>query len=132
MTGRAMGLVVGPALAAALLAACGSTAGSAGPVATVPPGGALIVAVDQRFESTAVSVPVAVSFPLVLDNRDAAPHNVTIVDGHGKPLFVGEVFGGPAARTYDVPMLAAGTYAFRCDVHPTMTGELVAGTAVTR
>jgi plastocyanin len=27
--------------------------------------------------------------------------------------------------TYGVPALAPGTYFFRCDVHPAMSGELV-------
>jgi hypothetical protein len=29
--------------------------------------------------------------------------------------------------TYDVPALPAGTYSFRCDVHPDMSGELAVG-----
>ena len=66
-------------------------------------------------------------FGLVFENREGAPHNVTILDGRGVELFVGEVFGGPGWRSYAVPALAAGEYGFRCDVHPTMTGTLVAG-----
>jgi hypothetical protein len=41
-------------------------------------------------------------------------------------LFVGEVFSGPDVVTYEVPALDAGTYFFRCDVHPTtMTGTFL-------
>ena len=66
-------------------------------------------------------------FHLLFDNRDSAPHNVTILDANGESTFVGETFGGPASRIYAIPALAAGTYRFRCDVHTDMTGSLVAG-----
>ena len=43
-----------------------------------------------------------------------------------QPLFVGEVFGGPGSRTYDVPAVPAGRDRFRCDVHPEMAGSVIA------
>ena len=44
----------------------------------------------------------------------------------GERRFEGAVFSGPATRWYAVPALAPGTYRFVCDVHPSMTGRLVA------
>lgn len=34
------------------------------------------------------------------------------------------VFGGASHRLYNVPALAAGTYTFKCAVHPGMSGTL--------
>jgi plastocyanin len=45
-------------------------------------------------------------------------------DVNGAELFKGEVFPGVATRVYNVPALDAGSYAFVCTVHPTMTGTL--------
>ena len=42
----------------------------------------------------------------------------------GPEVFRGEVFPGPAKKTYDVPPLQAGSYGFICSVHPTMAGTL--------
>ena len=43
-------------------------------------------------------------------------------------LFKGAVVTGPTTTTYHVPALKAGTYYFRCDIHPTqMTGTFVVG-----
>ena len=42
----------------------------------------------------------------------------------GTEVFKGEIFPGVATKTYDVPALDAGAYAFVCTVHPTMTGTL--------
>ena len=39
-------------------------------------------------------------------------------------MFKGDIFNGPDKRTYSVPALPAGTYAFVCSVHPNMTGTL--------
>jgi plastocyanin len=119
---RAAGL----ALVALVLAAC-ATAGSAGPPPTAPPGGTLIVADDLAFSPRTVAVAAGTPFGLVFENREGAPHNITILDGRGVELFVGEVFSGPGWRAYAVPALAAGQLSFRCDVHAAMTGTLVAG-----
>ena len=47
-------------------------------------------------------------------------------DATGAELFKGEIFNGVETRTYDVPPLDAGSYAFVCTVHPTMIGTLTA------
>jgi plastocyanin len=49
------------------------------------------------------------------------------IHGDGQDLFEGEVVAGPTTVTYAVPALDPGEYAFVCDIHPEMTGTLVAG-----
>ncbi|MGH9285609.1 MAG: cupredoxin domain-containing protein, partial [Acidimicrobiales bacterium] len=54
-----------------------------------------------------------------LVNEDpSVQHNFALLEGSGTVVFAGDVFAGPAARTYTFAAPAAGTYAFRCDVHP--------------
>jgi plastocyanin len=113
-------------LAGTVLLAC--TSGPAGPPPTAPSGGAVVTAQGVAFDRTQLAVPAGRSFPLLFENRDGAPHNVRIYDDAGaQPLFVGEIFGGPSSRTYEVPAIPAGTHRFRCDVHPEMSGTVVAG-----
>jgi plastocyanin len=127
MTRYAMRPIAGGVVLALLAAACSTASGSLGPPPTAPPGGAVIVAHDLAFDRTRVAAPAGTAFQLLFDNRDSAPHNVTIIGANGGSIFVGETFGGPSSRTYAIPQLAAGTYRFRCDVHTDMTGTLVAG-----
>jgi plastocyanin len=111
----------------AVLAACsgGGAAASVSPPAGV---GASIDAKDIKFSSSALSVPAGKPFQLFFRNLDGAPHNVAIYrdSSAAQPLFVGETITN-AATTYQVPAIPAGTYFFRCDVHPQMTGSVVAG-----
>ena len=109
-----------------LVGACGPTAGAGGPPPPAPPGGAVISAAAIAFDRTELVVPAGDAFPLLFENRESAPHNVTIVDDVDRTLFVGEIFSGPASRTYDVGPLPPGTYRFRCDVHPEMSGTVIA------
>ena len=62
------------------------------------------------------------SVPDRLDNQEVAPHNVAIKDASGAEKFKGEIFTSTQI-TYDVPALAAGTYDFRCEVHPGHEGH---------
>lgn len=121
-------LLTAAIVAATLPAACTNVAGPAGPPPTAPPGGAVITAQNVAFDRNQLAVPAGRAFPLVFENRESALHNVTIHDEVGSPpVFVGDVFSGPGSRTYEVPAIPAGTYRFRCDVHPQMSGTVVAG-----
>jgi plastocyanin len=115
-------------LAASLLVGCNASAGSDAGAPSAPAGGVAMSAQNTSFDRTQVGVPAGRPFQLLFENRDGAPHNVTIFDaGAEKPLFVGETFSGPGSRTYEVPAIPAGTHQFRCDVHPQMLGTVTAG-----
>jgi plastocyanin len=90
-----------------------------------------IVAKAIAFRERTVSVPASAPFAIVLVNQDGGvPHNVSIyrdASAH-TALFKGGIVTGPRSVTYRVRPLPAGTYFFRCDVHPAqMTGTLRAG-----
>jgi plastocyanin len=89
-----------------------------------------IVAANIAFQPTELTVPAGRPFTITLDNQDAGvQHNVEIFDNEaftGEPVFAGELVTGPAQVTYEVPALEAGTYPFRCVVHPNMTGTIQA------
>lgn len=91
------------------------------------PNTVMISAFGIKFEQTGVSAPGGTPFKIEFDNKDpGTPHNVAIHEGSatGPELFVGDVFPGVDVRTYDVPALDPGEYAFVCTVHPTMIGTL--------
>jgi plastocyanin len=91
-------------------------------------GGPVVTAANIAFEPTDLAAPAGEPFKLTLVNKDAGvPHTIAITGPDGSELFVGEIFTGPGARTFDVPALAAGSYAFLCKVHPNMTGTLHVG-----
>ncbi|MES1239556.1 MAG: cupredoxin domain-containing protein, partial [Chloroflexota bacterium] len=119
------------ALALALVAGCGAPAtstavGYAEPPASLDPGSPTLVAKDIAFSKAAIDVKAGTPFVLVFENQDTVSHNVSIYrDATGSAkLFDGVLFTGPATRWYPVPALAAGTYVFKCDLHPNMTGTL--------
>ena len=87
-----------------------------------------ISALGIAFDAGVLEAPAGEPFAFAFENQEGVPHNVAIYadESATEPLFVGEIFSGPDSRTYQVPALEAGTYFFRCDVHPvTMIGTLV-------
>jgi nitrite reductase (NO-forming) len=88
-----------------------------------------VMAMNSAFDADCLAAPAGEPFEIVFDNMDAGiPHNVAIYTDEtaSTALFVGETINGPDVITYEVPALDAGTYFFRCDVHPTtMTGTFV-------
>ena len=108
-----------------------STGASAEPSGSADPGSGDVVisAVALAFEQAEVTAPAGEPFQIDFANNDAGvPHNVAIHgdSATGEEVFKGEIFPGVETRTYDVPALDAGAYAFVCTVHPTMVGTLTA------
>ena len=105
------------------------SAGSPPPGASAPPAAAplSLVAKDIAFDTAALTAPANTPFQIQFDNQDASiPHDVAIHEGSqsGAEVFKGDVVTGPAQKTYDVPPLKAGSYAFFCTIHPNMAGTL--------
>ncbi len=111
------------------LAACSSSSNGSTSQPSVDPGALTITAKDLQFSTDSLTAPADEPIQIVFDNQESAPHNVAIYRDAAATddVFVPEPFSGPAAVTYDVPALSAGTYFFRCDVHPQMAGQLTAG-----
>jgi len=126
-----LGWITAAGVAALVIAGCGSSPAPAQtlPASGKPPGpGVTLVAQDIAFDSTEVGAPANQPFTIILENREAVPHDVAI-DGQGPGqgrAFEGAVVTGPATRWYSVPPLAPGEYVFVCTIHPAMTGRLVA------
>lgn len=88
-----------------------------------------IVAEGIQWTTTCLVAPAGEPFTITMDNRDAdTPHNVAIASDSDFAdfLFTGDLETGPGVFEYDVDPLDAGSYPFRCDVHPTMLGTLAA------
>jgi plastocyanin/mono/diheme cytochrome c family protein len=102
--------------------------GPATPTPSMVPGSTYtLVAMGVKYDLATLTVAAGKAFSIVFDNQDAGiPHNVAIHQGTatGTEVFKGEIFPGVGTRTYAVPALTAGTYAFVCSVHPNMVGTL--------
>jgi len=79
----------------------------------------------QKEITVKADVPAAIEF----DNRDGAstPHNVAVYSDpeFTKGVFIGEVIPGGSKIDYQFKAPDAGTYPFRCDIHPNMQGKLI-------
>ena len=87
-----------------------------------------LVAKDLKYDKSEIDAPADTSFTVILDNQDqSVPHNFSVYSGKdlAQKFFTGDLDTGPATKSYTIPPLKAGTYYFRCDVHPdTMNGTL--------
>lgn len=101
--------------------------------ATCKPGGTSlqISAQNIKFDKDCLAAPANQAFTIAFKNGDpGVPHDVAIYTNSSATtvLFKGAVVAGPTTTTYHVPALKAGTYYFRCDIHPTqMFGTFVVG-----
>lgn len=112
-----------------IVAGCSGTAlGYDRPPASLDPDSPTLAAEGIAFDRAELEAPAHEAFVLIFENREAVSHNVSIYAdaAHSDRRFEGALFGGPATRWYPIPALAPGTYIFLCDLHPNMTGTLVA------
>ena len=112
---------------AVLLVACTASGTGQGQPSPATDADRTITSRDLAFDVATLTVPTGAPFSLQLTNLDAAPHNVAIYrdSSVGEDVFVGEVISR-SSIVYQVPAVEPGSYFFRCDVHPDMSGTLVA------
>lgn len=113
------------AVMSVMVSACGVGApignASGSPTTTVG-----LAAENLAFDRSSLRLTAGAVVALTLDNRDPGIlHNVAIYPaGAGDPVFRGETFTGIQTKTYLLGPIAAGSYRFVCDVHPTMSGTV--------
>ena len=108
--------------------------GATPPSTSTPSGGggsgatAALGAKNLQFSASTLTLPAGQAVTLTFTNNDAGiPHNVSIYSdaAYTTNVFKGDLVTGPASGKYNISALAAGTYYFRCDVHPsTMIGTV--------
>jgi plastocyanin len=89
-----------------------------------------VVAMGIAFtpETSCIQVAPGTPFTIHFDNQDnATQHNVAIYQDSSAAdnVFRGDLITGVVSTDYQVDALDAGSYFFHCDVHPTMTGQVI-------
>lgn len=114
---------------ALVLAACSSEEGSSSAATAAPQTPVTemtLVMRDNKFDQKAFTVPANTPVTVTTDNKGSALHNfhvINIKSADGKDIVTQLIPGGrtdTVTFTIDTP----GTYDYRCDVHPEMTGKL--------
>ena len=76
--------------------------------------------IDNAFDPKEITVPVGTT--ITWTNTGSRPHTVTADDGSFKPTGL-MTPGSTFSHTFD----AAGTFTFKCIVHPVMHGTVIVG-----
>jgi plastocyanin len=113
-----------------VLAACGggdSDGGtSGGATVAVTDGVVEISADDLEFNAGTITATAGEPFTVVFTNLESQPHNVAVYTTEGgDEIAIGDVINEGETSELQVEGLTAGTYYFRCDVHPEMEGTIV-------
>jgi plastocyanin len=102
----------------------GASAGGGG--ATGGPVAVTLVAKSLKFDTSNITASAGVEVTVTFDNQDAGvPHNVAFYTDRSAAtsIAVGNLITGPASEdiVFNAPS-TPGSYFFKCDVHPDMTG----------
>jgi plastocyanin len=84
---------------------------------------------DISFDKDEITLTAGAETTIQFDNKDEGlPHNFALYEDENSAtaIFQGDTVEGPATTEYTFPAPDAGTYFFRCDVHPTQ----MSGTAI--
>lgn len=87
-----------------------------------------ITASGTKFDKDCLAAPANQAFTINYDNKDQLAHNIVILESHNATdaMFKADLFRGPATKTFDVPALSPGTYAFHSDSNPAeMSGTFI-------
>ncbi len=124
------GTVTGTATATGTGGATGTTTGSATATAAAGATQVTLTAKNVAFDKNTITVPAGSKVTMTFVNNDSGvPHNFALYtdSSAATSIFKGTVVTGPSTTTYTFTAPGtAGTYFFRCDVHPeTMTGSFI-------
>jgi plastocyanin len=99
---------------------------AAGPTASPPPDVDLsVVAKDYKFDTATLPMTAGDRTLIYFTNEDSEKHDIAIFPSadSGAAMFDGEDIG-KGSTVYDVPAFDAGTYFFKCTIHPVMNGSV--------
>ncbi len=118
-------LTVAEASAAGAGAAAAAPAGAAGGAGAE--GATTVVATDNKFDKTAITVKAGAEASIDFQNKGSAIHNLHVFNVKGKDgqEIQTKLLPGGQQETIKFTIDKAGTYDFKCDVHPVeMVGKL--------
>ncbi len=87
-----------------------------------------IVAQNTKFDRDCLAAPANQAVTLSYENKDSARHNIAILKSHTSTDVIAraDIFEGPKTIALNIPAQPPGTYAFHCEVHPSvMNGTYV-------
>jgi plastocyanin len=88
-----------------------------------------VTAQGLAFDTGTITLTAGTKSTITFSNDDPGiQHNIAIYPSSTEltsPLFQGDLVTGPDKVTYTIPALESGTDYFHCDVHPTMSGQVV-------
>lgn len=113
--------IVGTAVAAGAIAACGRTHRTAGPAGGSASPAATIVIKNFAFHPASLTVSPGVT--VTVHNEDPTTHTVTAIAPHDMAFNTGDI-GANATATFTAPT-RAGSYPYICLIHQFMHGTLV-------
>ena len=102
--------------------------GAAEPGCPAPSTTVSIVASGTRFNTDCLAGAADQPLTLTYENKDQITHGLVLLESHSSPdpFFRVDVFTGPKTQTFTIPAQKPGTYAFHCQVHPSvMSGTFV-------